>query len=569
MLRLISIVMMFSVAWLSGCGGSSSSGGGAGNTSLDVTPSLGMITNATVKLFQSDGTTLLATGDTGTSGVVSIDYPSDYTGPVIVVVAGDSDAQYYDEASGSMQSFPDGSLLRAMVPAGSTQTAVTTLTEVAYQLAQENQISLTDANINTLNERVRTALAPELSSILSAPFMFDGNTTAGDLLDDEAGRYALKLAALAQLGASDATPALTIARQLAADYSDGKLDGIAGSSGAQSGLLYSTGTINQDLRGALTIVANKYGSSALQKAILVYDNIGSIINLTGFESGSSSGSGAALGNGVGITGTVGSNQYTFTGTPGDESYSNLGTTVFIASSSDFLSRWDISGFTPQAGTQSCGSNGALPRILLLVNGVIYSADQCTIEIISANGSDIEGRFSAHLINAIDSSELGTVTDGYFRYYDSGSGTSGSNSGLPSGSYGAVLDIDDKANDWTSQTIGLSNSAVAIAGTGADTYLGLWAGSVDYGLQLRMIKINQPGIYVCGQGSNSYRLPEMWVYLGNKQYVADAGTAGSSCTIDVTTTGTTYEGTFSGTLIADDGATIAVTNGQFRTDASSL
>jgi len=292
-------------------------------------------------------------------------------------------------------------------------------------------------------------------------------------------------------------------------------------------------------------------------------------NLTSFESGSSSGGSTALGNGVGITGTVGSNQYTFTGTPGDGSYSNFGTTVFIASSSDFLSRWDISGFTPQVGTQSCGSNGALPRILLLVNGVVYSADQCTIEIISVNGSDIEGRFSAHLINPIDNSELGTVTDGYFRYYDSGSGTFGSNSGLPSGSYGAVLDIDGKVYDWTSQAITTNNTAFPIVGLGADTYLGLWAGSINYGLQLRMIKINQAGSYVCGQGINSYRLPQMWVYLGYKLYVADADTAGSSCEIIVTTVGTTYEGTFSGTLIAKDGATITVTNGQFRTDASSL
>ena len=61
-------------------------------------PSLGLITNATVNFYQADGTTLIDSGDTGTSGVVTVNAGS-YNGPVVVEVLGDDiDAMYFDEA---------------------------------------------------------------------------------------------------------------------------------------------------------------------------------------------------------------------------------------------------------------------------------------------------------------------------------------------------------------------------------------------------------------------------------------------------------------------------------------
>jgi hypothetical protein len=83
-------------------------------------------------------------------------------------------------------------------------------------------------------------------------------------------------------------------------------------------------------------------------------------------------------------------------------------------------------------------------------------------------------------------------------------------------------------------------------------------------RLRMIPINTTGIFTCGQGPNSFRLVEAIVAVGGVQYVAN-NTAGS-CTIEVSSVGSTYEGTFSGTFVNTGGESIAVTSGQFRNSA---
>jgi len=61
-----------------------------------------------------------------------------------------------------------------------------------------------------LNERVRQALASDLSSILTTPAAFNSSTTTGSLGETEADKYALRLAALAQPGSGNASAALLI-----------------------------------------------------------------------------------------------------------------------------------------------------------------------------------------------------------------------------------------------------------------------------------------------------------------------------------------------------------------------
>jgi len=279
-------ILLASPILLSGCGSSSSSSSvSSGSKDINVAPSLGKISDATVRLYQSDSTTLLGTGELDSDGNVQISYSGRYSGPIIVVVLGDEDATYYDEATGTNIAFSAGNRLRAIVPSGTTETTVTMLTELAYQVSLTNNIALTDTNVAQLNELVRQAMTPELTSIISTPLLFDSSTTSGDLANDEAGRYALRLAALAKLG-SGATPALSIAEQLAQDFADGVLDGMTGSS-VIADLLYNSSTFATDLNAHLTTLAAAYGSSALQTALSSYSAISGNIDFSGLiESGS-------------------------------------------------------------------------------------------------------------------------------------------------------------------------------------------------------------------------------------------------------------------------------------------
>ena len=532
---------------LSACGGSdhgstSSDGDGGSGSSTEyvISPSLGTLTNASVRLFQSDGSTELGKGDTGTTGTVTIAYDGDYSGPIIVAVIGDEDAQYYDEAIGSTVDFPEGSLLRALVPSGTTEVGVTILTEVAYQLALVNSIDLSeDTTINQLNERVRQALAPELSSILTPPTLFDNSIGTGSLDDNEADQYAARLAALAQLGGTGATPALSVAQQLAWDFSDGAVDGKHDGSPITN-LVYTPANLVSDLNTALNDIARNFGTEMLAAALTGYGtpslsadisdllqpsdddttlpggiagqtvtmvfccaasgapfndedqvdfsfaadgsltltdkgrdtviasnftlrgseyiwvdsnatpeieyalslNNGDIheINLygvggtpfygqfapiSGGDSNSSTdltpdGDGAALSGANGATGTVAGTSYTYSGHPVAMSelyaYNPVNITgLFDAyDGSSAITRWSINGFPAATGSYDCGTNGDLPGISLTLNGVPYMADNCVIEIISASTTEVEGRFAAHLIDS-HGTELGTVTDGYFRY----------------------------------------------------------------------------------------------------------------------------------------------------------
>lgn len=229
--------------------------------SQTATASLGVVTNATVNFYSADGTTLLGSADTGDSGTVTLPLGS-YNGPVVVEIVGDADAQYFDEQSGTLQAFPAGNTLRAIAPVGGGQIGVTPLTELAYQAAVAQQrFPLSGNVVRELNDQVRAALAPGLTSILSVPTPFDGNTTAGSLQNDEAGRYALTLAALAGLGQGQGSPALDVLNALVEDAADGEIDSQA------NGVAITTPYTNfiNELSAELTDFATDFGTAELQQ----------------------------------------------------------------------------------------------------------------------------------------------------------------------------------------------------------------------------------------------------------------------------------------------------------------
>ena len=662
---------------LAGC--SSSSSGGT-STTFSITPSLGVVVHATVKLFQSDGTTEMGSGDTGADGTVDITYTGTYSGPIIVAIVGDADAEYYDEASGTMVAFPAGNPLRAILASGTTQATVTALTEVAYQLSLVNSIALTDDIVNQLNERVREALASELTSILTPPTMFDSSTSGGGLADNEAGKYALRLAALAQLGAADASPALTLATQLAQDMADGTLDG-QHSGTPVTGLLYTPGTFVSDLTAHIATLANSYGSGALQAAIDSYSVLspsvdfsdllgggsggglgggsgglpGSVagevvtmvyccqgagsaysngdevlftfsssdslmltdqytvvatsftqrnaeyvwvdstnsreyaltlhngeinkVNVTGIggspfygqftpvttggtggSGGGSSltpdGAGAALSGGNGATGTVDGTVYTYTG-GGSSQYVYLpqDDSIYFSAfdGASVITFWRLNGVPAAVGTYSCESGGL--AVMLTINGLPNLADECTIEVTSVSGTEVEGRFAANLMDSNDAS-FGSVTDGYFRYsVPVEAGTDG----LEAGQFGYSMDVDGENVTVT--------DVPALDGfdSPAANYLSL-GDAPD--LQLRMIPYDTTGHYVCGEGP-AFREVALWYFHGNTYYYSDNSSHTGSCSIEITSVGAEYEGTFSGTLYTNTGTALTITNGVFRNDGSAL
>lgn len=668
---IVNAMLVLSPLLLAGCGGSSSSSSSSSassveNSEINLMPSLGKISLATARLYQSDGTTLLGTSEIGEDGVIPVSYTSDYVGPIIAVVLGDEDAQYFDEASGVLKRFGSGNVLRAVVPSGTTETAVTALTEAAYQLALANDIPLTDSTINLINDKVRLAMAPELESIITPPILFDSSTTSGDLDNSDAGKYALRLAAISLLGSADATPGLSIANQIALDLSDGSLDG-SSDSGVINDLLYNVGTISEDIATHLTTMVANYGSESLQALVSSYSNISTSINLDGLISNESNslpeavsgqtiameyccsgsnspyingeqiafsfsgsgalqlddqaediastftmrgseyiwvdaensveyalslfeglihevnvqgvggtpfygqfspieeevvdltpdGDGAALSSSNGATGTVGSTTYTYTSTE-DTLYAFVPTNstgVFYAhdvESVDALTRWAIAGFPAAEGSYVCGEGGELPLVSLTLNGIPYVAENCTIEVVSASLTEVEGRFAANLVTP-SGSAFGSVTNGYFRYEEPSSGSTS----LADDEYGYTMTVDGE-NVTVTDVLALDGFDRPVA-----NYLSLGDAPA---LQLRMIPDGGEGAYTCGEGP-AFRKVELWYLHQGVYYYSEND--GSSCSIEVTSADSTYEGTFSGTLYSNAGTKLVITDGFFRNDASDL
>lgn len=273
------------------------------NPSVRVTPSLGVVLNAPVRVLAADGQTVLTNGNTGSSGTVTLTL-GPTAGPVVLEVLGDADASYFDEAASTEIPFPDGERLRALAPVAEGEVAITLLTDLAYREAERRDVfPLSTEQVNQLNEAVRATLAPSVQSIVSVPTRFDESTTSGDLDDDEAGRYAAVLAALAELGAGRNAPALAVAQALREDATDGDIDGR--SDGTALDTPY-TDFLNE-MNAALAHVAEDFGNAALRASVNRLGPVGIELDFGELDGG---------GNGTGgdwtliITGTATTNGVT-------------------------------------------------------------------------------------------------------------------------------------------------------------------------------------------------------------------------------------------------------------------
>lgn len=271
------------LAGLSGCDPQPAAG--AAGTTLSITPSLGMVRNATVVVRNGAGTVV---GNGSTSGNGRATVTATGNGPFIVEVQGDADATYFDEAAGSFLPFPAPRVIRALVPTGTTQVGVTGLTEVAHSLWAGNSVPLSNSNINAANNAVLAAFAPAgLTSLLTPPNPLSAipantlRTSPGDL-------YALLLGTLAQVGSGQSSPALATIEQLRRDVADGSIDGMEGST-AIPGVLYPAGIVTT-FNTALASRVNAWGTPALQTATSTF-TIDTLVEPTWTGGGSGGGGG--------------------------------------------------------------------------------------------------------------------------------------------------------------------------------------------------------------------------------------------------------------------------------------
>ena len=139
------------VALLTGCGDNDKQQIDLTTSTLNGVASKGPIKSGSVKVYalEADGAkgALLGTGTTGADGSYSVDIGS-YTGDVVVEVSGGT---YTDEATGATDT--PNTLLRAALSgvSGTVTIAVTPLTEIAVQYAEDPN---TETSIDAANSLV-------------------------------------------------------------------------------------------------------------------------------------------------------------------------------------------------------------------------------------------------------------------------------------------------------------------------------------------------------------------------------------------------------------------------------
>ena len=137
---------------------------------LTVTPSLGKILNAKVKLKNAANNAPIGETTTGTTGKATFTVPASVT-TVIAEVQGGNGATYFDEAKNAMVPMPSSTIIRAAASVVNTNSeiGVTALTEAAVQRAEA--LAGTGGNIiqhlATATDTVEKAF--DVQDILKAP----------------------------------------------------------------------------------------------------------------------------------------------------------------------------------------------------------------------------------------------------------------------------------------------------------------------------------------------------------------------------------------------------------------
>ena len=257
---------------MAGCGGGGDSAAPVVNN-VTVSPSLGKFSSgAHVTIKKADGTTI-ATADTTTAGTATINIGG-YTGPLLIEVTGDTGVTYYDEGSKNASTpFGTGQVLRAIAPSVQSNVGVTAATHAAVEAIKAGNggvipPAISSGAIGDANAKIATALG--ISDVLQAPKLVDASTSTTLDLANVADKYALQLASLAKLASSGKT-ALDVAKDIALDLSDGKLDGqVNGVAILSRSTTYTVSSVSSDMSTNMKSAATDLGS-ALTKTLVQND----------------------------------------------------------------------------------------------------------------------------------------------------------------------------------------------------------------------------------------------------------------------------------------------------------
>lgn len=318
-------IAVLTAAILVGCNSNDDNGTSAvaasNTTQLTITPSLGKILKAKVIAKNAVTGVVLGSGTTDAVTGIAKFTVEKTTSPVVIEVQGTDGAQgatYYDEASDTNVPLPASKKIRAIAPnLGDTPNiGVTVLTDLAYQAAvkaagAENKVNTADI-VNQANNQIKALLAKELgtNSLLTPPTIIGKDTIVKDVIKakNAANDYALKLAALAKLGAAgdNGARALDVLAKLSEDISDGSLDGKKGTAGVSYN--HDTSSFNAALDSYLANYVNQAQLGSIYTAqVLTTFNVvnGGIVVTVG-------GTGGGTGSGQSCLATV---NYTVTGVP--------------------------------------------------------------------------------------------------------------------------------------------------------------------------------------------------------------------------------------------------------------
>ena len=290
----------FDFNWEATSGGDAGVGGGAdGDGGVGGGGDFGQFRNALVIVRLKDGSLLGSAKTDVNNGMVTIRPGRSYQGPLYLELRGSTDATYYEEGKNAYVPFPEGAVVRAIVPKIDKNIGVTIITDAAYRLLTEGAAPVsgiaaaTPAQITAANNTVRDIVnqqfpkALEVSDITRLPFI--KSATVGKALpvnstspEGRRGVYGLVSGAFskqaAMFNANDAAPTLSALKQLGEDLIDGKLDGMKGATAAVAAdkRTYDPQTVAGELSAALAQQSFRFGDTSAEQALPPVTNFGNV-----------------------------------------------------------------------------------------------------------------------------------------------------------------------------------------------------------------------------------------------------------------------------------------------------
>jgi len=263
----------------------------------------GQFKHALIAVEQADGQMVGEAEVDDTYGMVRMQLCG-YTGPVKFTLRGKADGStvYYDEGKDAELSFPANETIHTVIPMYEMNVGITPLTEAAYQyiVAKYGPDGWRSAsNVREANEAIRAEFnrhlpaALQIEDITRLPAIIGAATAAGSLPASKNALYGTVVSGLAQSAAlfnvGEITPALTIARQIGLDLSDGKLDLFYCSNGDPNNCTpapvlggrtfpsprstYSTAQFAEMVNTGISQISAKFGSDSNQSAALQFTQI--------------------------------------------------------------------------------------------------------------------------------------------------------------------------------------------------------------------------------------------------------------------------------------------------------